>query len=1087
MNEPTVSICGKSKIALWLMFLAAGTAQAQIDCGTENGAPCNPNSNWLWSVYYNQGPYNSNHAIQVTPPYYFSDNACDLALTVNKDGYCSGIIQSTHLSQGGERHLIANSLNPPGSWIDFAMKQQRYGVQSDQAMNWITTFGTYNSYSNYQDGAFDVNLSLIQKPPLNLNVDQVWSIYDQLDAGARYIRLDPITYDVVHGFNSDTELRVCHQSASGTTTNLECNLDSYGRLFSYALAEVREWLDNNPGEVLVIRLYRTLSSDLHAIDVALDNELEAKGDYILPPPHSPYGNLWDPTTQGWPTLRQMRSMDRRLIILSDTGTPLYAYPWSWVQNDGYSDEKNGDFQACKNVDGNYVPARAFNLWSYIGEDRSGSNSFAAVPGAGKLDETNVTTAVNCGYSIVNVDFLLALNHAAHNETSFCLPFSSDCLNTFDYRSGSQSADDHRREAAIWSWDENDFGANGPAYSKPNGRWGSLSADTPFRFACAVGQGSPQEAVNYTWLITKVGDKWSAGPQRCKEVGGKFWAPQSAIENAYLRTAVKTQALDSPVWINYSASFNPILEPVSPQLTEGSTARSFVINVIQGQSGAALSPTFQFTGGTGSAFVVKIRDAHPAIFSASAVGYLTKTLSFTAATSAVDSQGNVTLAPGSYTQEFTLIEQQGNNSPSVQDFTVTVNVAAAVNITVDSEPHGEILYVDNTAYVAPHTFAWIGGDKHTLNANNIVNQPGEKQKFLGWTNGTTAPSFSYTVPSGNATLEAKFDQYFQLTLTTTGSGTVTAAPASADGYYLKDTHVSLQAAAKSGYYFSGFSGALSGKTNPQQVTMSQALAVVAAFSQTTTIKTNLAAANLITVDGVPVQPGTFNLDPASPHSVGYPAQLPRPGEHLVFLKWSDGDVSNPRSIAPGTSYTINVADELYVGATAAPAAGGSVSGGGWYPSGKSVTLTATAAGGYAFGGFSGDLKSATSPQTFTVSAPMTIAANFTAQVPQLNANALVIDDKSPIVKLGLTFSNTGLGSATQIQITSATITAASSTGAVTLSTPLPLAFGNLAGGATSPSVEMDLAWPTPVSRIKLTINYNANGGSYQSTQNLNLFR
>jgi hypothetical protein len=91
-----------------------------------------------------------------------------------------------------------------------------------------------------------------------MNVDQYYSIYDQLDAGSRYIRIDPVSYAVADVTGADTELRVCHQSGtSQTVTQLGCNLTACGRLFAYALAEVADWLHNNPGEVIFLRLNRT--------------------------------------------------------------------------------------------------------------------------------------------------------------------------------------------------------------------------------------------------------------------------------------------------------------------------------------------------------------------------------------------------------------------------------------------------------------------------------------------------------------------------------------------------------------------------------------------------------------------------------------------------------------------------------------------------------------------------------------------------------------------------------------------------------------------------------------------------------------
>jgi len=64
-------------------------------------------------------------------------------------------------------------------------------------------------------------------------------------------------------------------------------------------------------------------------------------------------------------------------------------------------------------------------------------------------------------------------------------------------------------------------------------------------------------------------------------------------------------------------------------------------------------------------------------------------------------------------------------------------------------------------------------------------------------------------------------------------------------------------------------------------------------------------------------------------------------------------------------------------SAAPAAGGTVTGGGSFASGATATLTATRAIGYVFSGWSGDASGTTSPVSVVVNANKNVVANFVA--------------------------------------------------------------------------------------------------------------
>ncbi len=104
-------------------------------------------------------------------------------------------------------------------------------------------------------------------------------------------------------------------------------------------------------------------------------------------------------------------------------------------------------------------------------------------------------------------------------------------------------------------------------------------------------------------------------------------------------------------------------------------------------------------------------------------------------------------------------------------------------------------------------------------------------FSGWSGdltGTTNPA-SITMDA-NKNVTATFTQLPPVTLTVNkvGNGTVTLNPAG--GSYAVGTVVQLSAAPDAGWYFSGWSGDLTGTTNPASITMNANKTVTATFTE-----------------------------------------------------------------------------------------------------------------------------------------------------------------------------------------------------------------------------------------------------------------
>jgi uncharacterized repeat protein (TIGR02543 family) len=111
-------------------------------------------------------------------------------------------------------------------------------------------------------------------------------------------------------------------------------------------------------------------------------------------------------------------------------------------------------------------------------------------------------------------------------------------------------------------------------------------------------------------------------------------------------------------------------------------------------------------------------------------------------------------------------------------------------------------------------------------------PAAGWSFSGWSgaiSGTTNPQS--VIMDANKSVTATFTQNtggpFTLTTTVVGTGTITRNPNATS--YAAGTVVSLTATAGSGFTFTGWSGDLSGTTNPQNITMSANRNVTATFT------------------------------------------------------------------------------------------------------------------------------------------------------------------------------------------------------------------------------------------------------------------
>jgi hypothetical protein len=150
--------------------------------------------------------------------------------------------------------------------------------------------------------------------------------------------------------------------------------------------------------------------------------------------------------------------------------------------------------------------------------------------------------------------------------------------------------------------------------------------------------------------------------------------------------------------------------------------------------------------------------------------------------------------------------------------------STVSITVTSSPSGLALSVDGSPCIAPCSFNWTPGSNHTIAVASLPQSGGTGIQYLysSWSD-SGGQSHSIT-PSLSTTYTANFTTQYYLTTSAGTGGNI--SPAS--GWQNSGAPVSVSATTNSGYTFSGFSGSLTGSTNPQNVTMSAARSVTANF-------------------------------------------------------------------------------------------------------------------------------------------------------------------------------------------------------------------------------------------------------------------
>jgi WD40 repeat protein len=153
---------------------------------------------------------------------------------------------------------------------------------------------------------------------------------------------------------------------------------------------------------------------------------------------------------------------------------------------------------------------------------------------------------------------------------------------------------------------------------------------------------------------------------------------------------------------------------------------------------------------------------------------------------------------------------------------------------------------------------------------------------------------------------------------------------------------------------------------------------------TTVTTNPQGLNMVVDEATTASPQTFRWLAGTTHTIGVPSPQGSSGTRNVFESWSDAGSQSHTITTPSTSstYTAQFNPQYLLTPAVSPGASGSIlvtptSTDGYYDAGTTVQAVASANLGYVFGTWSGAASGTTNPASVTMSAPESIAANFSA--------------------------------------------------------------------------------------------------------------
>ena len=267
-------------------------------------------------------------------------------------------------------------------------------------------------------------------------------------------------------------------------------------------------------------------------------------------------------------------------------------------------------------------------------------------------------------------------------------------------------------------------------------------------------------------------------------------------------------------------------------------------------------------------------------------------------------------------------------------------------------------------------------------------------FDHWSDGNTQNPRTITVNS-NISLTAYFVRNTQTYTVTVNSNNSTMGSVSGGGTYEQGTTITITATANSGYHFDHWND---GNTqNPRTITVNGNVTLTAYFVQNTptytvTVNSNNSTMGSVSGGGTYEQGTTITI-----------AATANSGYH--FDHWSDGNTQSPRTITVNSNISLTAYfvqnTQTYTVTVIYDTLKGTVTGGGTYEQGTTITLTAIANSGYRFDHWT-VWNEQENPRTITVNSDMTIYAWFIPIPPSYTVTGIANDTTMGYVSGGGTY-------------------------------------------------------------------------------------